>query len=468
LVTNDTYGLFVADAFRGTFTGGGRTVVTQVNFTRLQESYMSELQLLADSNPEVVFLVGYPEDGFTILKEWWENKDERGWHWEWFLSSLMKFQSLIDDLRLHNVDVRGVKGIAPIFKGPNYYDFYIRYVTVFEREPWFFDAHTYDTLHVIALAAVAGNSMDSFTIRDNLIKVANPPGEAVGIGPDEFRRAVAILEAGGDIYFQGASSLVNFDLLGDVGASFEIWTINETWEFEEVGNLSEWDVWEPVFDTTPPTISVSSPTVGAFVGSSDITVVWSAKDVGSAVGRVEVSLDGGAPVVVSGTLTGYTFTNVADGPHTIEIVAFDVAGNSNLLVVDFFVDTAPPTLSLLLPEPEAIINSDRVVVSWTAEDAIAGVDYFEVSLDLGDPVRVADTSYTFEGVADGTHSVTVKAFDAAGNAQTDSLEFRVDTNIFSPTGPYGVFPLIVVPVAGAAVAATTILLVVRRRRRPPM
>ena len=91
----------------------------------------------------------------------------------------------------------------------------------------------------------------------------------------------------------------------------------------------------------------------------------------------------------------------------------------------------------------------------------------EVSLDGGSPIEVASgtSTYTFPGVADGTHTITVTAYDRAGNELSESVTFRVDTGVLSPSGPYGVGPLlaIIVAVIVAAIAALLILLFIGSR-----
>ena len=70
---------------------------------------------------------------------------------------------------------------------------------------------------------------------------------------------------------------------------------------------------------------------------------------------------------------------------------------------------------------------------------------------------------------DGVHEVRVVAFDAASNTAQAEATFAVDTNVFSPTGPYGGLPLYSL-LAGIALAVTAALVrIVRRRldaRRP--
>ncbi len=63
--------------------------------------------------------------------------------------------------------------------------------------------------------------MTSKNIRDQLRKVANPPGEV--IKPGEFKKAFGLLDQGKDINYEGAAGSVDFDENGDVVTPIEVW-----------------------------------------------------------------------------------------------------------------------------------------------------------------------------------------------------------------------------------------------------
>ncbi len=222
-------------------------------------------------------------------------------------------------------------------------------------------------------------------------------------------------------------------------------------------------------DATSPAVSISFPSPGASLATSNVMVSWSASDEDSGLAYVEDMLDDDAPVWLSSTASSYIFSDVEDDSHTVTVAAFDLAGNSQVASVDFVVDTAPPTVSMSSPSEDAIVTSSSVEVAWAATDEISGIDHFEVSLDDGTPVVLSGTAsgHTLSDVSDGSHTVTVTAFDRAGNSFTVSVDFTVDTGIFSPTGPYGSGPLISVVVGVVAAAALIVVVMLRRRRGTP-
>ena len=92
-------------------------------------------------------------------------------------------------------------------------------------------------------------------------------------------------------------------------------------------------------DTTPPTVTITSPEDGATLTTSDVTVTWTGSDDESGIDYYETRIDAG-DWIYKGTSTSHTFTGLADGDHTVDVRAWDKAGNSNTDTVTFTVDTS--------------------------------------------------------------------------------------------------------------------------------
>ena len=65
--------------------------------------------------------------------------------------------------------------------------------------------------------------MTGVAIRDHLRQVANPPGEVVGPGATDLKKAIQLLEAKQEINYEGAAGSCDFDENGDVMTAIEIW-----------------------------------------------------------------------------------------------------------------------------------------------------------------------------------------------------------------------------------------------------
>ena len=98
-------------------------------------------------------------------------------------------------------------------------------------------------------------------------------------------------------------------------------------------------------DTTPPTVSIMVPADGAVV-SGQVWLGAGAGDSDSGISRVEFRADG-ALFYTAGAgymyISSWDSVGAASGPHTIELTAYDNAGNSaSTSITVFILDTASP------------------------------------------------------------------------------------------------------------------------------
>jgi plastocyanin len=85
-------------------------------------------------------------------------------------------------------------------------------------------------------------------------------------------------------------------------------------------------------------------------------------------------------------------------------------------------DTTPPTASMTAPTAGTTVTGSTVAVSATASDnvGVSGVQFTLDGSNLGNPVPTAPYAITWDStkVANGTHTLGARAFDAAGNTGT--------------------------------------------------
>ncbi len=214
-------------------------------------------------------------------------------------------------------------------------------------------------------------------------------------------------------------------------------------------------------------VDSAPPRVHAFVSGTRGAEGWftslaglslNASDTGSGVQRLDYRLDRGAARNYSGPIT------LSEGLHSINATAADVAGNVALDSIEVRIDATPPVLQLTtLP---ATVSTGMATVSWSGYDNISGISGYELSVDRGMRHSVGLNASFTGSLPDGSHTITIWAVDAAGNAVSRSVTLNVDTNIFSPSGPYAGTPTYSIIVAAAAVAGFFFW---KRRRRvsPP-
>ena len=213
-------------------------------------------------------------------------------------------------------------------------------------------------------------------------------------------------------------------------------------------------------DLTPPLTAVTLlGTRGRGVWFvSLVTVSLAASDATSGVASIGYRLDGGAWQSYAASFV------VGDGHHVLEVQARDQAGLLEALqTVRIKVDVDPPSLRSL--GPSRIVTSSSVLVAWNATDAVSGVAVYEVSVDGAPFANLSLAEDVALSFADGEHYVIVRATDAAGNSATEVISFRVDTNVFSPTGPMSGLPTYLLIELALVLAGVALLVRWRRRRR---
>ena len=177
-----------------------------------------------------------------------------------------------------------------------------------------------------------------------------------------------------------------------------------------------------VADTTPPTVSIMVPDDGAVVSGT----VWfgaGAGDTGSGISRVEFRADGSLFYTAWG---GYMYiadwdaSGAAPGPHTIEVTAYDVAGNSaSTSITVFILDATAPVVSITSPADHAVVVGP-VTIAASAADADSGIVRVEFAIDgatmATDTTAPYSTLWDATSAAVGDHAITVTAYDGAGNS----------------------------------------------------
>ena len=179
-------------------------------------------------------------------------------------------------------------------------------------------------------------------------------------------------------------------------------------------------------DTTPPTVSFSSPAAGATVSGTMSVQVGASDNVG--VTSVNLSVDG---VLLGGDNTApYSFswntTAVANGTHNLTATAQDAAGNTSSASISVNVsnlsDVTPPTVNITSPGSGASVSGNvSVLVSSADNVAVTKVElYVDGVLKSTATTSPFTNRWNAKRERAGAHTLQCKAFDAAGNVGLSS------------------------------------------------
>jgi hypothetical protein len=152
----------------------------------------------------------------------------------------------------------------------------------------------------------------------------------------------------------------------------------------------------------------------------------------AAIVEYEVSLSHGGSVLTF-TTTSLSYTDTTAKPYgtytyTVRAITVRGAGTYGAPSSVFVPDHTSPTVAISSPQSGSWVRGSVVRVSWTGSDVGSGIAYYEISVDSSAPVNMSQAvSANIGPLGDGSHSVTVTAFDLAGNSASSSVSFNVDS-----------------------------------------
>ncbi|OPY33227.1 MAG: Y_Y_Y domain protein [Methanomassiliicoccales archaeon PtaU1.Bin124] len=185
-------------------------------------------------------------------------------------------------------------------------------------------------------------------------------------------------------------------------------------------------------DIVDPSVMITSPT-DAIAYTTDVDHIALAGTASDNVGVASVTCHNnanGADATIAGTTSWSTSSDMplVLGENIIVVTANDANGNSatDTITVTYAVDTTVPMVTITAPGDDFATNVVTVAVTWTGSDNVGVVGY-KYRLDGGVwSGMTTDTTYTFGGLAEGAHTVDVRAYDARENNATATVHFTVD------------------------------------------
>lgn len=180
-------------------------------------------------------------------------------------------------------------------------------------------------------------------------------------------------------------------------------------------------MWQIRVDRQPPSLEVEAPGEGALTAERDLRVVGRTDGARVRVGEQEVVPDGSGRYEVTAEL--------AEGPNSLEVVAFDEAGNAARVVREVVFDPDPPELEILAPAPDQRLEKSSFTFRARVQDELET----ELSLKIDGKWDVEvkqdekGCSAQLDDLPEGTRLLEFTARDQAGNVSTRTVSFLVDS-----------------------------------------
>jgi hypothetical protein len=193
--------------------------------------------------------------------------------------------------------------------------------------------------------------------------------------------------------------------------SGDLWLRSPTDQLALGLDLRAQDLTAPVVSVTPPVSPTRSPLVE--FGSDDAAATYTC------------SVDGAAATACTSPIAP---AGLADGPHTVAIVARDVMDNvSAPAVATFTVDTVAPSAAIAVVPGNGADHTTGVTI------VLSEPGTFTCLLD-GAAVACS-AAFTVVPASEGVHALTVTATDPLGNSGDTSASFLADWTAPAITAP---------------------------------
>jgi len=203
-------------------------------------------------------------------------------------------------------------------------------------------------------------------------------------------------------------------------------------------------------DKTAPLGSIMINNDFTYTNSTSVTLTLNATDATSGVSQVRCGNDNvwdTEPWETLSTTKAWTLP-AGDGKKIVYVQFKDNAGLVSQSNDAITLDTTAPNILITSPSPNYEIRSSTVTATWAGSDGGSNISHYEIRLDSEPWTNTGrNTTYTFNGLGDGSHTIDVEAVDKAGNTKQDTVSFTVNTSpLFGPGY-----------IEEAAIAATTII-----------
>ena len=313
--------------------------------------------------------------------------------------------------------------------------------------------HEYTATLSTDIKDVAGNPIAGYTwsFTTQSAPDTTPPTGSISINNDatytDSRSVTLTLSASDNL--SGVSQMMITNSSSFEGASWESYATSKSWtltsgdgrkkvytKFKDgAGNISEIYSDDIILDTTPPTVTITSPSADTSV-RSEVVIKGTASDENFLEYKVEygqgtepsswTEITSSTSQVTDDTLATWDTSSLNDGSYTLRLTAADLASNSAQTQVSLRVDNHPPEVTLIdYPSDTVTGNTPKVDVTFTWEgsdpdDITLAEDLVYQQKLVGHPDYSewsdwsSETSKTYM-LSSGNYTFNVRAKDKAGN-----------------------------------------------------
>jgi RHS repeat-associated protein len=183
-------------------------------------------------------------------------------------------------------------------------------------------------------------------------------------------------------------------------------------------------------DVTPPEEFEIVPRIktdaDSWQAENDTILNFKAEDAASGIAYYEYTLDGQNWTVCESPLE---LSNLQNGKTSVFVRAVDRCGNIRLETTDIYTDTSAPEEFELTSDAAQgkWTNNSSPVLYFETTDSVSGIKKYTLRIDSGTESEWK-SGLVLGPLADGKHSVVVRAYDYAGNFSAASFNLWTDSS----------------------------------------
>jgi hypothetical protein len=270
-----------------------------------------------------------------------------------------------------------------------------------------------------AVAVSIDGPVDGTTITDAMPTIlgTGTPGTTVTVSIGGTMVGTAVVDA------MGAWSL---PLTTPLSEGLQMVTASVT-----VGTLDAMDMSSFTVDTGT-VVLIESPADGSTTLDATPLITGTGEPGATVVITVDGEQLGSATVDTNGNWVFAVLTRLTNDVHTVEAVATDLAGNTDMATSTFTVNSSTD-LAITGPVNGSVINDNTPSISGTARPGASVTVVINIdgtATTIGTVVADTDGNWLIgvtQTLLDGPYVVTATATDLEGNMAADSASFTVDT-----------------------------------------
>ncbi len=192
---------------------------------------------------------------------------------------------------------------------------------------------------------------------------------------------------------------------------------------DKAGNTNISTIWIFV-DDRAPMIHITNPANNTYTNSSGLTVRYNISE--DNLVHVLLLLNGTQIYDLSEGSGEVNISLSEEGVYVVEILAIDLANNTNTSRILILFDRTKPSIVVYSPTNNTYYRVQTIRLQWNTTDTLSGIRYVLMRLDENAWFEAPTVGGIVIDTGEGTHRIHIKAIDMCGNTKLAVVVVHID------------------------------------------